>query len=582
MDLLGAAGTGDEEKDAKDVATLLHTENLGHPRADPFEMLGGLDDPDKSDLAGGVGSVRVTGDEIADVRNLVGDTNTGGEKHDSAVRCEALRAVGTLDERSASELATRGHLSLLEEGVGETSTAANDQRHVGATGTKSVLTGYGKSLLGAPVFLLLAPCEGERVAGDATDGRHVKVDVGTGSELPGLGNTKGDSDGVTGESLNLSLGTTVASVAADDGHETPSALDEPADSGGHDVALLPHAFAVHPDTNDSSNGQEEVNAEESLVPGVADDRGREEQEQNEGSSADHTGLNQLAGSQGDLDDGPTAIPTLLVGLRAHPDGRVGNGFQDDDAAEPAVNEVVRVKAEAEEEDERVVAASQKEQRNHVHDGKNTSPVTGVIVPELRVAPFDGDAAEGDLHGKVADEEEELKTARKDTHVGSGRELELAVVSLLPEGCRDEVTLDLGVGVIGNAEVSLFAVARSAVVEVGKSADVTEEDESPSVDEHSTDNGDPGPGGISHDLCVLLLGDGFVGNLRRGLDWRSGHGVRDRCEQRQRDGGRHCGGSCALESAVSGVETADSRSRVVERSAETPYSVCRAERCVPEG
>jgi len=79
VDLLGAARAGDEEQNAEDVAALLHAEDLGHPGTDPFEVLGGLDDPDKCDLASGVGAVGVTGDEIANVRDLVSDTDTGSE-----------------------------------------------------------------------------------------------------------------------------------------------------------------------------------------------------------------------------------------------------------------------------------------------------------------------------------------------------------------------------------------------------------------------------------------------------------------------------------------------------------------------
>jgi hypothetical protein len=85
VDLLGAARAGDEEEDAEDVATLLHAEDLGHPGTDPFEVLGRLNDPDKGDLASGVGAVGVTGDEVTNVRNLVGDTDTGSEKHDGTV-----------------------------------------------------------------------------------------------------------------------------------------------------------------------------------------------------------------------------------------------------------------------------------------------------------------------------------------------------------------------------------------------------------------------------------------------------------------------------------------------------------------
>ena len=272
VDLLGAARAGDKEQDAEDIATLLHAEDLCHPRADPFKVLGRLDDPDKSDLASGVRAVGVSGNEIADVRNLVSDTNTGGEKHDGAVRSKALFAVGTLDEGPGSEFATRRHLGLLEQGVGETSAATNNERHVGAAGTESVLAGDRESFLSVPLVLLFAPGKGERVAGRSTNGRHVHVDVLTRSELPGLSDAKSDSDGVTRESLDFGVGATVANIAAKEADDTDTTLDDPDDDSGHDEALLTHALAVHPDTDNGGDGEQDVNAKEGLVESVTNDR----------------------------------------------------------------------------------------------------------------------------------------------------------------------------------------------------------------------------------------------------------------------------------------------------------------------
>ena len=193
-----------------------------------------------------------------------------------------------------------------------------------------------------------------------------------------------------------------------------------------------------------------------------------------------------------------------------------------------MDEVVGVEADAEQEDERVVATSNEEQGDHVHGGENTGPVTGVVVPQLRVAPFDSPDAEGDLHSEVAKEEHCLKTAREGAHVGGCRQLELAVVSLFPERRSDDVALDLGVVVTGDAEVLLLAIAGGAVVEVGESSHVTEEHKSPSVRHHGGENSDPGPGCISHDLHVGLLGDGVVCDLSGSSDWCCSHGIGERC------------------------------------------------------
>lgn len=64
-------------------------------------MFGGLDDPDQSDAARGDGPFGVTGDEGADVGDLVGYTHAGGEEEDGPVGGEgAGKAVGTFDQGS--------------------------------------------------------------------------------------------------------------------------------------------------------------------------------------------------------------------------------------------------------------------------------------------------------------------------------------------------------------------------------------------------------------------------------------------------------------------------------------------------
>lgn len=60
-------------------------EDIGHPGADPLEVFGALDGPDEAEAADGGRAGRVGGDEGADVREVVGDADAGGEEEEGAV-----------------------------------------------------------------------------------------------------------------------------------------------------------------------------------------------------------------------------------------------------------------------------------------------------------------------------------------------------------------------------------------------------------------------------------------------------------------------------------------------------------------
>ncbi len=128
MDLLGAAGAGDEELDAQDVAAARHGEDGGHPGADPLEVVGGADDPDEEDAARGDGAGGVPGKEGPHEGELVADADAGGEEHDGAVGVERVRvAVGAFDEDGEGEAVVGGVEGFAVEVVGEAGPAADDE-----------------------------------------------------------------------------------------------------------------------------------------------------------------------------------------------------------------------------------------------------------------------------------------------------------------------------------------------------------------------------------------------------------------------------------------------------------------------
>lgn len=85
VNLLRRSGTADEEHDTEDITSLIHSEDGSHPRADPLEMLWGLNDPNEDNFAGRDSSIGIASDKITYVRDLMSYTNTSGEKHDCSV-----------------------------------------------------------------------------------------------------------------------------------------------------------------------------------------------------------------------------------------------------------------------------------------------------------------------------------------------------------------------------------------------------------------------------------------------------------------------------------------------------------------
>lgn len=145
---------------------------------------------------------------------------------------------------------------------------------------------------------------------------------------------------------------------------------------------------------------------------------------------------------------------------------MSDGLEDNDTANPAVQEVEIVKRNAHEPDHGVVAASQKEKRNHVQHGQDSSAADGSADEDFLVGPINLPDRKDDVEGKVANEPESLHAPRKNTNVDSGRQSKLAVVSSSEKRGDNEVPLDLGPCLVGDTEVALSAVAGGAVVQVG--------------------------------------------------------------------------------------------------------------------
>lgn len=303
VDLLGRAGTGDEQENLEHIAAVGHRQDLRHPRADPLKMLGRLDHPDESDAADGGSALVIGFDEVAHMRDLVSNADTGSEEHDGAVRGQILEAIRPLDQGRGGDLSRGALLDLLVESVGETSATADKKAHGSLAETRQVETVEGHALFLTPRLLLLAPGEGKRVRSPPADRRDVQVDVLAGLELPGTSNLEVDAEAVAGERLDFGLGATVADVPEDDPEEAHEALDNPdAQDGLDDVKLVKLTrLTMDPDTSNTESSEQNVEVEEDLVESMADRAsGLDEDEQESGGAllwVSHWGTRPVESSQ---------------------------------------------------------------------------------------------------------------------------------------------------------------------------------------------------------------------------------------------------------------------------------------------
>lgn len=125
---------------------------------------------------------------------------------------------------------------------------------------------------------------------------------------------------------------------------------------------------MHADTEDSSKGEDDVNVEERLVEGVADGRGRGEQNEDHSRSPycsppDERVRECFSGDAG---------PAVTGNLGDHPGEHVDDGFKDDHPSHPAVEQVVGVKADLQQGDERIIASCENDERDHIRQSQHAT------------------------------------------------------------------------------------------------------------------------------------------------------------------------------------------------------------------
>lgn len=201
-------------------------------------------------------------------------------------------------------------------------------------------------------------------------------------------------------------------------------------------------------------------------------------------------------------------PATLGNLGDQVGNGVGKGLEDDNATNPTVDQVEGVERDARDLDEGVVAASQQEEREHVHDAQHTGTVAELTGSTL-AAEVDVDDGEGDVHARVQDQVDGLQTAGEGANVDGRGQLVLTVVTLAEQGRVKQVGLEPSVPPVGGGEVALVGV-----VQAGNSSDVAHEGDADKVDHESSGAGQPGPAEPVGNVDVLVDGLHFGGQLGR--------------------------------------------------------------------
>jgi len=107
-------------------------------------------------------------------------------------------------------------------------------------------------------------------------------------------------------------------------------------------------------SHNGGGGSEDVESLEDLVKGMAKRTGGLDAEEDKGACGNKAGKDKVARGRG---EDPTVLTIVGKGM--------SESLKNDNTAKPTVDQVVGVKGDLQEGDERVVSSSQKAERDHV-------------------------------------------------------------------------------------------------------------------------------------------------------------------------------------------------------------------------
>ena len=292
------------------------------------------------------------GQQVAHVRELVGDADAAGEEEDRAVGGEGFEAaVGAFEEAGERDDSGGGGGGAGVQARGHAGAFADDEGHGGdgAVGERGAeVGGGGGEFVGLEGAVggraLLAPGHGEGVRHPEGEGGDVYVGVAARAEGPGPRHGEGEAAGVAGEGLDGEGGEAVAGgVTVDKAEAADGAVEEPEEDDSFDEVELGEGATdgVDVDAEEGEEGEELMQVDEGFVEGVADGRGGLDENKAQGAGADEAIL-----EEGVVVEGGGQAVEAFGGV--HVDGPcdgVGDGFQDYDSTYPSVEKIVCIEAD---------------------------------------------------------------------------------------------------------------------------------------------------------------------------------------------------------------------------------------------
>jgi hypothetical protein len=446
-DLSPVLGPRDEQHDVQDILAVRDAQDGVHPRPNPLERLVVAHDPDQRDAPRCHGTVVVALDEVAQVADLVRDARGTGEQHCVSVTVHAVVArVRAFESGAHRDGPLVRVLDRVVQLAREPRLGGDDKGYAGADGlldlAGSFLLAEREELL---LLLVVDPRDRERVVLPHVDRREADVGVRAGLHVDEPRKVHRDAHTLTRHQLHDGLGPAlVGPVAVGETDHASQTVVEPDEHDGDDVRQLRESLAsevgrgaVHPHASKADEGKDDVDVEKGLIEGVADGGEREHHEHGQCDGAGHArGAERVVQRLP-----PHALPAGVGHLHDGPGNRVEDGVDHGHASDPAMEQVVRVEADVEHADQRVVSAGEDDQGDHVDDRKRacSSSELGTQRPLVLLGPVEEQGVD-DVAADEAKEDEEVQARRQSSDGHGRRQLYLPVVSLVPERGVDEPLL----------------------------------------------------------------------------------------------------------------------------------------------
>lgn len=151
----------------------------------------------------------------------------------------------------------------------------------------------------------------------------------------------------------------------------------------------------------------------------------------------------------------------FLGLGNRPSEHMGDRLQDDNASEPAVNQIEGVKRHLKQGDQGIVPAGHEHHRDKVHCGHGSGAVADQARNRGLLGPIGYcNNAKDDVHDDDAHQDEGMEPTGQRAHVDSSGELKLAVVAGTEQRGIDDMVVDFREHAVGVNEIPLAFIVET--------------------------------------------------------------------------------------------------------------------------